>query len=68
VKYASAEGMDLIIMATHGRTGLAHVVMGSIAEKVVRHSEVPVLTIKPLPLHPTWVKQQDVDEQLHLQS
>lgn len=67
VKYACEEGMDLIIMATHGRTGLAHVVMGSIAEKVVRHSEVPVLTIKPLSLRPTWVKQQDIDEQLHIQ-
>ena len=38
---------DPIVMATHGRTGLAHLLIGSVAEKVVRHSPVPVLTIRP---------------------
>ena len=33
-------------MATHGRTGLSHMTLGSIAEKVVRHAKVPVLTVK----------------------
>ena len=37
---------DLIVMGTHGRTGLAHLVIGSIAEKVVRSSPVPVLTVR----------------------
>lgn len=37
---------DLIVMGTHGRTGLAHVLMGSVAEKVVRKSPCPVLTVK----------------------
>jgi nucleotide-binding universal stress UspA family protein len=37
---------DLIVMGTHGRTGLAHVFMGSVAEKVVRKSPCPVLTVK----------------------
>jgi universal stress protein A len=37
---------DLIAMGTHGRTGLSHVVMGSVAEKVVRHSLFPVLTVR----------------------
>ena len=37
---------DLIVMGTHGRTGLAHVLMGSTAETVVRKSAVPVLTVK----------------------
>jgi nucleotide-binding universal stress UspA family protein len=43
----AATGVDSIVMATHGRTGLAHVLIGSVAEKVVRHSPVPVLTIRP---------------------
>ena len=37
---------DLIIMATHGRTGLAHMLMGSVAEKVVRAAACPVLTVR----------------------
>ena len=40
-------GADLIVMGTHGRSGLAHALMGSIAEKVVRKSPCPVLTIRP---------------------
>jgi nucleotide-binding universal stress UspA family protein len=41
-------GFDLIVMGTHGRTGLRHFLIGSTAEKVVRTSKVPVLTV-PLP-------------------
>ena len=37
---------DLIVMGTHGRSGLAHLVMGSVAERVVREGPCPVLTIK----------------------
>lgn len=37
---------DLIVMGTHGRTGLTHVVFGSVAEHAVRHSRVPVLTVR----------------------
>jgi nucleotide-binding universal stress UspA family protein len=40
------ESIDLIIMGTHGRTGLAHVLIGSVAEKVVREAPCPVLTVK----------------------
>jgi nucleotide-binding universal stress UspA family protein len=43
---AKREGVDLIVMGTHGRTGLAHVVLGSVTEKIVRHSLVPVLTVR----------------------
>ena len=43
----AARGTDSIVMATHGRTGLSHMVIGSVAEKVVRHSKVPVLTVRP---------------------
>ena len=47
--------VDLIVLGTHGRTGLRHVILGSVAEKVVRKSTRPVLTIHPTEqeLHPT---------------
>jgi len=38
---------DLIVMATHGRTGLRHLVLGSVAERVVRAAPCPVLTVRP---------------------
>ncbi len=38
---------DLVVMATHGRKGLVHLVLGSVAERVVRESPKPVLTIRP---------------------
>jgi nucleotide-binding universal stress UspA family protein len=38
---------DLVVLGTHGRTGFAHLVLGSIAEKLVRLSPVPVLTVPP---------------------
>lgn len=44
---AAARRADSIVMGTLGRTGLAHLVIGSVAEKVVRHSPVPVLTLRP---------------------
>ena len=43
---AQTEGVDLIVMGTHGRTGLAHVLMGSVAERVVQKAGCPVLTIR----------------------
>jgi len=39
-------GIDIIILSTHGRTGLAHVFMGSVAERVVRHAPCPVLVVR----------------------
>jgi universal stress protein A len=41
---ARSLGTDLIVMSTHGRKGLGHLVLGSVAERVVRESPVPVLT------------------------
>jgi nucleotide-binding universal stress UspA family protein len=38
---------DLVVLATHGRTGIKRLVIGSVAEKVVRHAPCPVLTVKP---------------------
>jgi nucleotide-binding universal stress UspA family protein len=46
VKYARSEGIDLIVMGTHGRPGVAHLLMGSVAEKVVRTAPCPVLTLR----------------------
>lgn len=46
VAYATDQGIGLIVMATTGRTGLAHVVLGSVAERVVRHATCPVLTVR----------------------
>src|SRR5262249_43964504 len=43
---AQAEGSDLIVLGTHGRTGIAHVLMGSVAERVVQKAPCPVLTIR----------------------
>lgn len=43
---ASEVGADLIVVGTHGRTGLAHMLIGSVAEHMVRHSRVPVLTVR----------------------
>lgn len=44
---ATDEQADLIAMATHGRTGVAHLFLGSVAEEVVRKSHIPVLLIRP---------------------
>ena len=46
VKVAKQQQADLIVIGSHGRTGLSHMMLGSVAERVVRTSEVPVLTIK----------------------
>jgi nucleotide-binding universal stress UspA family protein len=47
VEYAREEGIDLIVVGTHGRTGVQHMLIGSVAEKVVRKSPCPVLTVRP---------------------
>jgi nucleotide-binding universal stress UspA family protein len=45
--YARDKGMDLIVMATHGHTGIAGLMMGSVARSVLHQSHVPVLLIRP---------------------
>jgi nucleotide-binding universal stress UspA family protein len=47
VRYARTQEIGLIVLATHGRSGLAHVIIGSVAESVVRTAPCPVLTVRP---------------------
>lgn len=58
VRYAADHGIDLIVMGTHGRTGLSHLMMGSVAEKVIRLAPCPVMVVgqqtaeNPAPIPP----------------
>lgn len=47
LKYARELDIDLIVLGTEGRTGLRHALLGSVAEKIVRTSNCPVLTVRP---------------------
>ena len=47
LKAIETEDIDMVIMGTHGRKGLEHIILGSVAENVVKKSPVPVLTINP---------------------
>jgi nucleotide-binding universal stress UspA family protein len=53
VNLAKSEQADLIVLGTHGRTGLARLLMGSTAEQVLRHAPCPVLAIKEPNIGPT---------------
>ena len=55
VAYADSHGADLIVIGTHGRTGLMHLLMGSFAETVMRQSHLPLLVIRS-------VYSEDADE------
>jgi nucleotide-binding universal stress UspA family protein len=50
LNYIKAEGIDLVIIATHSRKGLDRILFGSVAERVVKSSSVPVLSINPYKL------------------
>lgn len=47
LNYAEVEGINLIIMGTHGRKGIERIIFGSVAERVVKNSPIPVLTVNP---------------------
>ena len=49
LEYAATVGADLIVMGTHGRSGMAHLLLGSVAERVLRAATAPVLTIREAP-------------------
>src|SRR5688572_13891012 len=51
-RYARAHDIDLIVMGTHGRGRVAHVLLGSVAEKVARTAPCPVLTMREMPRTP----------------
>ena len=46
MQYATEHGIDLIVMGTHGRKALGHLLVGSVAERVVRAAPCPVLTVR----------------------
>ena len=47
IRYAKANAVDLIVIGTHGRSGMEHIIFGSTAEKVVRKAPCPVLSVRP---------------------
>ncbi len=47
IDYAKSESIDLIVLGTHGRSAIEHILIGNVAEKVVRKSPCPVMTIRP---------------------
>jgi nucleotide-binding universal stress UspA family protein len=47
LSYIAAQGIDLVVMGTHGRKGLDKVIFGSVAERVVKSSPVPVMVVNP---------------------
>jgi nucleotide-binding universal stress UspA family protein len=63
VEYASKASMDLIVMGTHGRTGMERLLMGSVAEKVMRDATCSVLVVK-LPRAQPREKDQDQAKEL----
>lgn len=50
IEFAKEKDIDLIVMATHGRTGLSRFMIGSVTEKTIRESNIPTLTIPRIPL------------------
>lgn len=60
LSFAKAQSVDLIVMGTHGRQGLDHLAMGSVAEKVLRKAHCPVLVVRS-PVHDFVVKDKGRD-------
>jgi len=60
IAHAEQHAFDLVAMATHGRSGIDRFVMGSIAEKVVRHTAKPVLLIRAMPVPPRPVDWREI--------
>lgn len=59
--YARSAGIDLLAMGTHGRSGVAHLLMGSVAERVIRSAACPVMTThseRPCVTVPAGVRQE----------
>lgn len=58
VRFAKRYDVDLVVMGTHGRSGLSRLLMGSVAEAVIRNSPVPVLTLHDSPIPITTVQPE----------
>jgi nucleotide-binding universal stress UspA family protein len=56
LKFADKQKIDLIIMGTHGRKGLDRILIGSVADRVIKNAPIPVLTVNPFRLHVKYVK------------
>jgi nucleotide-binding universal stress UspA family protein len=59
--YADEQDIDLIVMGTHGRTGVGRVLLGSVAERVARHSTVPVLLVRSPGLRTIDSEEEAID-------
>lgn len=66
LRFAVENQIGLIVVASHGRTGFSHLLMGSVAEKIVRYSPIPVLTVKPSEVSASFLTRDDVEKELHL--
>ena len=67
VKAAKEIDADIIVMSTHGRTGIRHTIIGSVAEKVVRYALCPVLTVKPEEFRDlVSLSEEEVAKDLHM--
>lgn len=64
VEYARKRGAGIIVVGSHGRHGLSHALMGSVAEKVVRHAPCPVLVVPPVEAPAPVLRPDDEAEAL----
>ena len=61
IRFATENRADLIVMGTHGRTGLGRLILGSVAESVMREAQCPVMTVKsPMPLRAKEIAAREV--------
>jgi nucleotide-binding universal stress UspA family protein len=70
LKYIDSAGIDLVIMASHRRSGLEKALLGSVADEVIKRSPVPVMTINPAEREKGWqvsnaLQARDMDLRLH---
>ncbi len=64
---AKASQADLIVMSTHGRTGLRHALLGGVADKVIRLAPIPVLTVKPPEFRDLIeITEEEIADSLHI--